>query len=96
MQVNKKFFPQVMQDNEIAYFAHLEGILSSVDELSTLEITKTPHSYHFRLAPSLPMYNELLLEEILKFHNMFKIRLNLSKSIKSSATITFEIDLENM
>ena len=95
MQINKKFFPEVMQDNEIAYFAHLEGIISSVDELSTLEITKNPNSYHFRLAPSLPMYNELLLEEILKFHNMFKIRLNLSKSIKSSATITFEINLED-
>ena len=96
MQVNKKFFPQVMQDNELAYFAHLEGIISSVDELSTLEITKNPTSYHFRLAPSLPMYNEMLLQEILKFHNMFKIRLDLSKSIKSSATITFEINLENM
>jgi hypothetical protein len=96
MQINKKFFPQVMQDNEIAYFAHLEGIISSVDELCTLEITKNPNSYHFRLAASLPMYNEMLLEEILKFHNMFKIRLDLSKSIKSSATITFEINLENM
>jgi hypothetical protein len=96
MQVNKKFFPQVMQDNELAYFAHLEGVIASVDELSTLEITKTPHSYHFRLAASLPMYNDMLLEEILKFHNMFKIRLDLSKSIKSSATITFEINLENI
>ena len=95
MQINKKFFPQVMQDNEIAYFAHLEGIISSVDELSTLEITKNPNSYHFRLAPSLPMYNDMLLEEILKFHNMFKIRLSLSKSIKSSATIVFEINLED-
>ena len=95
MQINKKFFPQVMQDNEIVYFAHLEGIISSVDELSTLEITKNPNSYHFRLAPSLPMYNDMLLEEILKFHNMFKIRLSLSKSIKSSATIVFEINLED-
>ena len=84
-----------MQDNEIAYFAHLEGVISSVDELSTLEITKNPNSYHFRLAPSLPMYNDMLLEEILKFHNLFKIRLNLSKSIKSSATIVFEINLED-
>ena len=93
MQINKKFFPEVMQDNEIAYFAHLEGIISSVDELSTLEITKNPNSYHFRLAPSLPKYNELLLEELLKFHNMFQIRLSLSKSIKSSATIVFDIEL---
>ena len=94
MQVNKKHFPQVMQDNELAYFAHLEGIIASVDELSSLEITRNPHSYHFRLAPSLPKYNELLLQEILKLHNIFQIKLNLSKSIKSSATIVFEINLD--
>ena len=82
-----------MQDNETAYFAHLLGIISSVDELSTLEITKNLNSYQFRLAPSLPKYNNLLLEEILKLHNIFKIRLNLSKSIKSSSTLVFSIDL---
>jgi hypothetical protein len=96
MQVNKKFFPEVMQDNELAYFAHLEGIIDSVDELSTLEITKNPKSYHFRLAASLPKYNEMLLQEILKLHNLFQIKLDLSKSIKSSATITFEINLDVM
>ena len=95
MTINKRFFPEVMPDNELAYFAHLEGIISSVEELSSLEITKNPASYHFRLAPSLPKYNDMLLEEILKFHNMFQIKLNLSKSIKSSATIVFEIDLAN-
>lgn len=95
MVISKRFFPEVMPDNEIAYFAHLEGILSSVDELASLEITKNPHSYHFRLAPSLPKYNEMLLQEILKLHNIFQIKLKLSKSIKSSGTISFEIDLEN-
>ena len=82
-----------MPDNEIAYLAHLEGIIDSVDELSTLEITRNPNSYHFRLAPSLPKYNNMLLEELLKFHNMLQIQLNLSKSIKSSATIVFDISI---
>jgi hypothetical protein len=95
MQVNKKFFPAVMLDNEEIYFAHLEGIIDSVDELSIMEIVKTPTSYHFRLAPSLPKYNPMLLEEILKFHNMFQIKLDLSKSIKASATINFQISLDN-
>lgn len=95
MQVNKKFFPPVMLDNEELYFAHLEGIIDSIDELSIMEIVRTSNSYHFRLVPSLPKYNPLLLEEILKFHNLFSIRLNLSKSIKTSATISFEISLEN-
>lgn len=93
MQINKKFFPEVMQDNEIAYFAHLTGIIDSVDELATLEITRNPNSYHFRLAPSIPMYNDMLLEELLKFHNLLQIHLDLSKSIKSSATIVFDITL---
>jgi hypothetical protein len=93
MQINKKFFPEVMQDNELAYFAHLQGIIDSVDELATLEITRNPNSYHFRLAPSVPRYNDMLLEEILKFHNLLQIHLDLSKSIKSSATIVFDITL---
>jgi DNA-binding phage protein len=95
MQINKKFFPNVMKENELAYFAHLQGVIDSVDELSTLEVTKHPDSYDFRLAPSLPKYNNILLEEILKLHNMLNIKLNLSKSIKSSATINFKIHLEN-
>ena len=94
MQINRKFFPEVMQDNESMFFAHLEGIIDSVDELSIMEITKKPNAYHFRLAPSLPKYNNILIEELLKFHNMFGIRMNMGKSIKTSATITFEINLE--
>ena len=93
MQLSTKFFPKVMQDNEIAYLSHLYGIIDSVDELSTLEITRNPNSLHFRLAPSVPRYTNMLLEELLKFHNLLNIKLDLSKSIKTSATITFEINL---
>lgn len=93
MEISRKFFPKVLLDNEEVYFAHLEGVINSVDELSSLQITKTSSSYDFRLAPSLPKYNDLLLEEILKLHNIFKIRLDLSKSIKSTGTIMFKIDL---
>lgn len=93
MQINRRFFPEIMQDNEQAYFAHLEGIISSIDELSSLEITRNPYSYSFRLAPSAPRYGEMLLQEILKFHNLFKIKLNMSKSIKTSGSIVFEIEL---
>jgi hypothetical protein len=95
MQINKKFFPEVMQDNEMNYFAHLEGIIDSIDELCSMEITRKPTAYHFRIATSLPKYNDMLIQELLKFHNMFHIKLNMSKSIKTSATIVFEINLEN-
>lgn len=93
MYIVKKYFPEVMADNEIAYFNHLFGVIESVDELCSMEITKKPTAYHFRIATSVPKYNEPLLQEILKLHNMFNIRLNMSKSIKASATIVFDIEL---
>lgn len=93
MQINRRFFPEITLDNDEIYFAHLEGVVSSVDELASMEITKALTSYHFRLAPSLPKYSEMLLQEILKMHNLFKIRLDISKSIKSSGVIAFNIEL---
>jgi hypothetical protein len=93
MYIIKKYFPEVMADNETVYFNHLFGVIESVDELCSMEITRKPEAYHFRIATSLPKYNEMLLQEILKLHNLFNIRLNLSKSIKSSATIVFDIEL---
>lgn len=93
MHVIKKYFPEVMGDNEMTYFNHLFGVIESVDELCSMEITKNPTAYHFRIATSVPKYNDMLLQEILKLHNLFNIKLNLSKSIKSSATIVFEIQL---
>jgi len=95
MEINKKFFPEVLLENEKAYFAHLEGVIGSVDEYSSLQITHTNSAYIFRLAPSMPKYNDMLLEEILRLHNMFRIKLDISKSIKPTGTIVFKIDLES-
>jgi len=93
MYIVKKYFPEVMGDNEVAYFNHLFGVIESVDELCSMEITKKPTAYQFRIATSVPKYNEMLLQEILKLHNMFNIKLNMSKSMKTSATIVFDIEL---
>jgi hypothetical protein len=95
MEINRKHFPRVMQDNDEIFLAHLEGVISSVDELCSLEITKNTHSYRFRIAASLPKYNNMLIEEILKFCNMFHIRVDMSKSIKTTSVITFEIALND-
>ena len=93
MYINKKYFPKVMRDNDEVFLAHLEGIISSVDELCSLEITKNTDSYKFRIATSLPKYNNMLIEELLKFCNLFHIRIDMSKSIKTSSVITFKINL---
>ena len=94
MEIVKKFFPKILSENDANYFAHLEGVISSIDELANVQIIKNPHSYQFRIAPSVPMYTQPLLQELLKFHNLYKIKLNLSKSIRTSSTIFFEIELK--
>ena len=93
MQIHRKHFPEVIPDNDMVYLAHLQGIIDSIDELSSMEITKKPTAYHFRIATSLPKYNDMLIEELLKFHNIFHIKINMNKSIKTSATIAFEITI---
>jgi len=91
METVKKFFPAVLPENEAVYFASLKGVIESVDELSALEVVKTPKAFNFRLIPSLPKYTNMLIEELIKFHNIIGVRLDMSKSIKTSGTITFVI-----
>jgi hypothetical protein len=93
MQVERRFFPKIMTDNDEIYFSHLEGVIDSVDELSSMEVVKHPKHYSFRIAPSLPKYTNAIIEELFKFHNQFQIKLNMSKSIKTNAVIAFKITL---
>jgi len=93
MQVEKRFFPKIMADNDEIYFSHLEGIIDSVDELCSMEVVKHPNHYSFRIAPSLAKYTNAIIEELFKFHNQFQIKLNMSKSIKTNAVIAFKITL---
>ena len=95
MIVNKRYFPEITLDNDEIFLAHLNGVLSSVDEFASMEIVKTPSAYHFRIAPSHPKYSQPLLQEVLKFSNMYNMKLTLSKSIRRLGTIVFDIPVNN-
>lgn len=94
MLVSKKCFPSILKENEEIYFAQFEGVLSSVDELCSIQITYTGEKYIFRIAPSHPQYMNLIIEELIKYHNLFGIRLDFSKSMKTTAVILFKLNLE--
>lgn len=93
MQLNFKFTEEIITDNEEIFIGCLLGVIESVDELCAIQITRLKDSYTFRIAPSIPKYNNIILQEVLKFNNIFGIRLNISKSIKTSGSINFEISL---
>lgn len=93
MKVNKKFFPEIITDNEESYFSSFIGFIESRDELASMQITYNKDKYNFRIAPSHPKYMQMLFDEILTFHNTFGIHLDISKSIKTTGTIAFNIQI---
>ena len=93
MEINRKSFPKIMQDNDAIFISQLEGVIESIDEFCSLEITKQTNAYKFRIAPSTSQYTNMLIEEIIKYNNLFGIKIDFSKSIKTTAVIAFTITL---
>lgn len=93
MEIVYKHF-NIIPDNEMNYFAQLKGVLESVDEYSSMQITRTPSHYLFRLTPSTPSYTNNIIEELNKYHNLLNIRVKFSKSIKTTSVINFKIKLQ--
>ena len=94
MTITKKDFPPILLDNDEKYFNFLQGIVDSIDYLSTMEVTSNPNGFHFRLCPSSSKFTDTLIKELNVFHNMINIKLSFSKSIKTSASIIFEVTLQ--
>jgi len=93
MEVVRKNFPEIMRDNDVIFIDNLVACIEAVDELCSMEIIKKDNKYHYRVAPSVPEYLEPILYEVLTFNNLFGIRLELSKSMKASSTVTFDIEI---
>lgn len=88
----KKIGFDIISDNDEQYFSLLRAIIESIDCYSHLEITKNPKAISFRLSPSSTAYTDLLIRDINSLNNMLNIKVNFSKSIKSSSVIVFSID----
>ena len=86
-------FPAILKDNEETYLSYIEGVVSSIDELATVEATKTHSGYTFRIATSTPEYSQPMLKEVITFHKLIGIHIDISKSIRSSTTIFYEIKI---
>lgn len=89
----RKGFNSILEDNEEHYYQLLDATINSVDEYSNTLITKKPSSISVRISPSEPIYSQPLLKEILSLHNLLKIKLNLSKSMKNSSIIHFDLPI---
>ena len=89
--IEKINFPAILPDNEEHYFSFLEGVVYSIDDTASIMIIKNSEGYLFRIAPSLTKYSQSILNELLGFHKLLHIKLDLSKSIRTNGVITFKI-----
>jgi hypothetical protein len=88
----RKHFPEVIDDNTETYFTHLQGVVESIDINASIEVTKKLSGVNIRIAPSENKYFNLLRKDVENIHNLLKLRMNYSKSMKASGTINFNID----
>lgn len=93
MYVSSLEIPEMIPDNDFQYFRVLEGVLNSVDENCLIKVLKKPRSYLTKIYPSTKNHTELILKEMLKYHRFLNIDLDVSKSIKKSSVISYEIHL---
>jgi len=84
----------IIKDNDRAYLYLLESVINSVDELSTLEVRKNPNNFSFRIALS-GNFVDPLIKELNSLHNLIKVKVDFSKSIKTSSTLYFKINFVN-
>jgi hypothetical protein len=92
MNITTLNFPPIMPDNDMYYLRLLEAFLNSVDESCNAEVTYRLASIGIRIAPSTPDYTQHILETVKEMHYMIGLRVEFSKSIRTSSTIDYIIE----
>lgn len=84
-----------MPDNEATYYNLLTGYLESVDYYACMMVNKSAKKVSFRITPSDPILLMGLLSAVKDLNNQFGIKVAFSKSIKTSQSISFDIDINS-
>lgn len=86
--------PSILLDNIVVYLKQLEAFIEQIDYQSSMQIIHKLNGLSVRIAPSEIKYINNLLTNLNKFHNSLKIRVEYSKSMKRSSTISYSILLD--
>jgi hypothetical protein len=90
----KQGFPQIIDDNDLAYFAFLQALISSVDAQAEGCVIKTPKAIVFRITPSKATLYDILLKTIKDANNAFGIKVIFSKSMTTSKSVSYRIEIK--
>ena len=93
MKVYLKDIVGTLPDNDLMYFKVLEGLLNSHDEQCECEVRKTTESYFFRIVLTLPDSLEDIIEHLNLLHTSLNLRVDYSKSMKKTSSISWKLYL---
>lgn len=92
MQILYQFFNEIVPENEIAYYQSLKGIIESVDPHSSILVTKKLNGISIRITPSSSSLLNATILQVNILNNTLGLKVEYSKSIKTSISINFNID----
>lgn len=86
-------FPSILDDNEMLYYDNLGAYIESIDQTATIRVTKKLQGINVRISPSHPRYLPKLIQDMKRFHTLFGLILEFSKSMKKTCTISYDISI---
>lgn len=92
MELIYKNFPKIIEDNEEHYYISLKGVIESVDPDASILVTRRIAGITIRILPSTSAYLDAIIREINTLNTLFGLRVEFSKSIKTTISINFNID----
>ena len=93
MRIVKVNFPSIIPDNDAVYFTWLSGYMESIDMKCTIQFTKKlDQGINVRISPSHPRFLEVMIQKVKDFHNLYGLRVEFSKSMKSGSNINYNIN----
>lgn len=90
--VQRKGFPDAIPDNDALFLAHFESFIETVDVDALIHEEKGPSKLYFSIVPSKTIFFDNIISQISEYFTIFGLRVDFSKSMKSSFTIKFSIN----
>lgn len=91
--MKKLNIPDVIPDNDAAYFSLLEEKIKAVDGQSQITVKFSIEGLVVHILPSLPYFRDNIIKEIRKLHYLLDLKIEFSKSLLISKYITFKVKI---
>ncbi|HEY0751556.1 MAG TPA: hypothetical protein VGD26_10385 [Chitinophagaceae bacterium] len=92
MIVHEVSIPSINRDNDAAYLNHVRYTVETIDPDAIIYVSKSENILTFHVNPSNSLIRQELINKLLEYHRMLRIKIEFSKSLKIQTKISFKIN----